>query len=259
MSWITKLVDKQQITYWMPDELPENTEDWQINQMRKSYLKPDGSLTGHPGWYFGNQAYASDEYFYYNEGWYTIIDNRPEEIDENGNHYIIVETPSDEWEIFDTYKVKKIYKKYLHNVTNKPKYEFGKIISHSFNFDDENMIATDNYEVSVLNQEELELQKNEFLKKLRVIRNYILEKTDYLVIQSKEKNQELSHDFIFYRQSLRDLPQNFDFFILTEDDCNKVLDIFLALNSALNIVKENLEIEISDISFFPPKPIQILI
>lgn len=243
--------------YWIPDELPEKTEDWQVNQMRKTYLKPDGSLTGHPGWYFANQAYASDEYLYHNEGWYTVIDDPQEETDEDGNHYIIVETPSAEWEVFDTYNIRKIYKKYLHNVSNKPQYEFGKIISHSFNFDDETMIATDVYVISSLSEEELEYQKNKFLNMIRKIRNYVLEKTDYLVILSKEKNQELTEDFISYRQTLRDLPQDFNFSTLVEEDYNKTVSVFRVLTTPT--VREELSADTLNISFFPQKPSQIII
>lgn len=250
MSWVTNLREDNKITYWVPDELPEKTEEWQTNQMKKSYLKPDGSLTGHPGWYFGNGSYASDEYFYHNEGWYTIVDNRPEEIDENGNQYVIIETPSTDWEVFDTYKIRKVYKRYLHNKVNKPQYKFGQFVTHLFSFDDEKMIATDNYEVSILTQEELENQKNEFLNMIRKIRNYILEKTDYLVIQSKEKNQELSEDFISYRQALRDLPQGFNFSDLSEEDYIETSRMFRNFNFFPEQKKE-LNINDFNISFFP--------
>ena len=99
---------------------------------------------------------------------------------------------------------------------------------------------------------------------IRKIRNYILEKTDYLVIQSKEKNQELTQDFISYREDLRNLPQDFNFFNLTEEDYNNTLTTVERVNQNskfLLIGQKPVEslIDTSSISFFPLKPIQIII
>jgi len=231
-------------TYWVPEVEPENTDEWQTEQMRKSYLKPDGSRTGHPGWYFGNGAYASDEYFYHNYGWYTIVEG--EKLDWEDGKYIVVETPESEWEKFDTYKIRPSYKRYLYNKVDRPAFQFGQTVEHSYSYDEEAMTASDVYSVSTLYDKELESSKNEFLARLRVIRDHILTKTDYITTISVEKNLELSQEFIDYRQALRDLPQEFDFDTLTEDDYNKTSEI----NLRIRIVS----LEEIDMSFLPQEP-----
>lgn len=245
-------------SYWMPEVIPEYTEEWQTGQMSKSYLKLDGNVTGHPGWYFGNRSYVSDEYLFYNEGWYTIIDDdRPEETDSEGNKYIIIESPSQEWEIFDTYKIRKKYKKYLHIKISQPEYEFGKIAQHSFNYNDTDMTATDVYDVSYLPSEQIQTDKNLFLEKIRLIRNYKLDKTDYYVVLSKEKNMSLTEDFLSYRQNLRDIPEQFTFENLSENDFNLVNKNYNILSMSMGS-QYNTDIDIDTISFFPTLPTIIL-
>lgn len=236
--------------YWIPEVEPEKTEEWQSIQLGKVYLKSDGSTTEHPKWYFGSGAYASDEYFYHNYQWLTIIDDsKPDS--ENGK-YIIVELPISEWETFDTYKIRKTYKKYLYTKAERPEFQFGKTIQHSYNYDEANMTASDTYSISTLTDERLESEKNRFIDKVRMIRNYILEKTDYIVSISKEKNQQLSEDFINYRQSLRDLPIELDLNTLTETDYNKTISTHLKLNDFRGY--KTLKIEDINISFLPQKP-----
>lgn len=247
MPWMTKETNDK---YWIPEVEPEKTEEWQFTQLEKEYLTLDGSITKHPGWYFGNGAYASDEYFYHNNQWLTIVDDsKPDSEDEK---YIIVELPISEWETFDTYKIRKTYKKYLHTKVEKPQFEFGKIIQHSYEYDEVNMIVSDAYSIFTLVDDELESKKNIFLKKIRVIRNHLLERTDYLVTIAKEKNQELTEEFINYRQSLRDLPFGLDLNTLTEDDYNKTISMHLKLTDFRGY--KNLKIEDIDISFIPQKP-----
>lgn len=239
--------------YWIPEVEPEKTDEWQTTQMSKSYLKPDGSITGHPGWYFGNGAYASDEYFYHNYGWYTIIEG--DQLDSENGKYVIVESSQTEWEKFDTYKIRKSYKKYLHNKLDKPAFEFGQTVEHSYVYDEEKMIVSDSYSFSNLTGEKLESAKNEFLRQLRNVRNFILKETDYITTISVEGNLELSQEFIDYRQALRDLPQQFDFDTLTEDDYNKILSFGNRI-SFLNQLGEDVLLSVNDIniSCFPQKP-----
>lgn len=234
--------------YWIPEVEPEKTEEWQTEQMRKSYLKPDGSRTGHPGWYFGNGAYASDEYFYHNYGWYTIVEG--DQLDWEDGKYIVKETPSDEWEKFDTYKIRTSYKRYLHNKVEKPAFQFGQTIEHSYDYDEASMTVSDAYTISNLTGEALESEKVEFLRKLRNVRDFVLKETDYITAISVERNLQLSQEFIDYRQALRDLPQQFDFDVLTEDDYNRVLAIGFDLRS----LSENVSLEDINISFFPQRP-----
>lgn len=232
--------------YWIPEVEPEKTEEWQTTQMGKSYLKPDGSRTGHPGWYFGNGAYASDEYFYHNYEWYTVVEG--DQLDSEDGKYIVKETPSTEWETFDTYKVRTSYKRYLYNKVEKPAYQFGQIVEHSYDYDEAAMTVSDAYTVSNLTGEELEFAKNEFLRQLRNVRDLILRKTDYITTVSIERNLELSQEFVDYRQALRDLPQQFNFDALTEDDRDKTSYI----NSTIGT--RNILLEEIDMSFLPQRP-----
>jgi hypothetical protein len=247
MPWMS---EEKSNKYWIPEVEPEKTEEWQSIQLEKVYLKPDGSTTGHPKWYFGSGAYASDEYLYHNYQWLTIIDDsKPGSENEK---YIVVELPISEWETFDTYKIRKTYKKYLYTKVERPEFQFGKTIQHSYDYDEANMTASDTYSISTLTDERLESEKNRFLDKVRMIRNYILEKTDYIVSISKEKNQQLSEDFINYRQSLRDLPIELDLNTLTETDYNKTT---LTYSKFVNFGGyKTLKIEDIDISFLPQKP-----
>jgi len=234
MPWKSEDESKK---YWVPDVEPEKTEEWQFTQMGKSYLKPDGSRTGHPGWYFGNGAYASDEYFYYNYKWYTIVDDSRPDL-ENGK-YIIFESPESEWEVFDTYKIRKTYKKYLHNKVEKPAFQFGQVVVHSYDYDEVNMTVSDNYSVSI--PTDLEFEKNQFLNEVRTVRDFILKETDYIIPISIERGESLSQEFINYRQSLRDLPQQFDFNSLTEDDHTQILSISTNLKTGTYLSKPKLE------------------
>lgn len=245
-------------TYWIPDVLPEPTQEWNSQQSNKTYLKPDGSVISHPGWYFGNTAYASDEYLYYNEGWFTVVDERPEETDDDGNTYIIIDKPTSEWEIFDEYKVKKGYKKYLYLKKEKPTYKFGINIGHHYDFNDEDMIATDSYIENILNDDDLKELSNDIMFKIRKIRNYILKQTDYLIIISKEKNTSLSEEFTNYRQILRDIPEKIDLNSLIESDIEQINETVIKLNFPLIQTKEEIDIDKIKISFFPIKPENIL-
>jgi hypothetical protein len=242
-------------TYWIPDVLPESTQKWNSQQSNKTYLKQDGSVISHPGWYFGNTAFASDEYFYHNNGWFTIVDERPEETDDAGNSYIIVETPSNEWEIFDEYKVRKVYKKYLHIKKEKPEYKFGINVDHHFDFNDEDMTATDVYIENSLNTDDLKILSDDIMVMIRKIRNYVLGQTDYLIIISKEKNMVLSEEFINYRQILRDIPETLDFNSLLESDVVEINQLSLSLGFNFSMEgKKDINIDEIKLSFFPQKP-----
>lgn len=240
--------------YWIPEILPEPTEEWNSQQLNKNYLKPDGSITSHPKWYFANTAYASDEYFYHNEGWFTVIDEKPEETDDDGNVYIIVDAPSDEWETFEEYKTRKKYKKYLHIAGNKPEYKFGTVIEHEFDFDNVNMTATDVYNESTLSDSEFQKLSDDTLSKIRTIRTYILSETDYLVMISKEKNIPLSEEFINYRQILRDIPETLNLNSLSEIDVYQIEEICYKINTPNYLMADKLTIDAINISFIPQKP-----
>lgn len=75
MGWITNN-DK---TYWMPDSIPENTEEYNSLQSSKLYLKVNLEESGHPGWFYENKSLVCDDYLFYNEGYKLISINKPEE------------------------------------------------------------------------------------------------------------------------------------------------------------------------------------
>lgn len=203
MGWITKnLPDGTETRYWEPDVLPEPTQEWRTEQSQKTYLKPDGMVTSHPGWFFGNGALATDEYFYFNHEWLTIIDEAiPGEIEEDGIKYMQVENPPNEWERTDDYKIKKTYKKYRRIFVERPKKTVSTQVIHTLIYNDDDLTATDKYVV-----EEIPEGKSRVAEYIREIRDYFLFKTDYIVIVAKEKGLNLSEEIINYRQFLRDVP-----------------------------------------------------
>ena len=202
MGWITKnLPDGTLARYWEPDVLPEPTQEWRTKQSKKTYLKPDGMVTSHPGWFFGNGALATDEYFYFNHEWLTIIDEgNPGEIEEDGVKYIHLENPSNEWENTDNYIIKKTYKKYRRVFTEKPEENLTTRVRHNIIYNHDDLTATDEYIV-----ENLPNIKVDIMGHIKKIRNYFLDKTDYIIIMAKERGLNLSEEFINYRQSLRDV------------------------------------------------------
>lgn len=98
MGWITSS-DK---TYWMPDNIPANTEEYNSSQASKIYLKQNSEETGHPGWFYGNGSLVCDEYLFHNEGWKKIIENKPEQV----KGYKVV---FDSWNEIDEKTIEKKY------------------------------------------------------------------------------------------------------------------------------------------------------
>lgn len=234
MGWVTKKIPDadgkftKEASYWEPDVFPEPTKDWEQTQLRKSYLKKDGSVTSHPGWFYGNKALACDDYFYNNYGWLLIVDDRKlEDIDEFGNKYIVVETSTKDWEKFDTNKIRKKYKRYLYIQNKKPDWKYNVQIDHKLEYNDDELTVTDVYTEK---QIEVDIEMD-ILNKIRRIRNYLLEQTDYLVLVAKEKNKNLSNEFVEYRQTLRDLPTLFDVSLLEQDYFERMISICSYLDS----------------------------
>lgn len=243
MGWINKKLpvdgSYKEVNYWLPNPLPEPTEQWKQTQLKKSYLKSDGTVTGHPGWFYGNRALASDEYFYYNYGWYTVVEDYSlTDVDDVGNRYINILNSYEEWEKFDTYKVKKTYKKYLYIVKDKPEFKYNMNVSHHLEYDDENMTVTDVYIETEIGDLAIRQKEEEILSKLRKIRDCLLNVTDYFVIISKEKNLDLTKEFLDYRQHLRDCPGKLDISLFDLSDYGNV-DYVYNQTSEVNYIKNN--------------------
>jgi len=82
--------------YWIPDSLPELTEEYNSTQLSKQYKTPYG-IRSHPLWTYENGAYVDDEYLLNNEKWKLLIDNPPShdnifEVLEKNNQNFWIET-----------------------------------------------------------------------------------------------------------------------------------------------------------------------
>jgi hypothetical protein len=257
MGWITeKLPNGKTQTYWLPDTLPENTEQWRRTQISKRYLNPENEIRLHPGWLYSNGALVCDEYFYRNYEWKRIIDEKPDDRDEEGNIYAVSETPTSEWESVDEYTIRKVYKKFLFSPEEggtKPEWRYNKIVNEHRVYDDENMTFYDVYTISDISDEEVENTKNKIIKKIRAVRNELLNKTDYLVVISKEKNKELTSDFLNYRQNLRDITDQVDTSQMSEHTLNGLISI------DENNVDKNIDEYVARFNYFPELPDNIFL
>lgn len=166
MPWITEN-DK---TYWMPEVLPEPTEEYQSVQSEKVYLTHEGKERRHPGWtYAETNAYVDDEYLFQNEGWKVIVDERPE-ITEND----------------------------LKNVSKNSKELWEEV-------DEKTLRVT--YTITDFTQEEINEYTEEKWQRLRDRRDFLLQKTDWIMSRAFEEGLIVSDEIKSYRQELRDFPE----------------------------------------------------
>jgi hypothetical protein len=199
MSWITE--DNK--TYWLPDELPQATDEWKSQQEAKQYLTPKGEIKSHPKWFYGNEALVDDDYLFYNEQWKLIVDNRLE--DEEG--YIVNQLPQEEW-LQEEKTVNKVYKKYKIVEKTKPTETFETEVSLEYDYNNTKLTATQKWTVRNLITEELTDKETRYFERLRKERNQRLADTDYIISKAFEQGLVLTEEFKDYRQELRDLPQN---------------------------------------------------
>ena len=166
MPWITE----NEKTYWMPEVLPEPTEEYQSAQSEKLYLTHENKERRHPGWtYAETNAYVDDEYLFQNEGWKVIIDERPE-ITEND----------------------------LKNV-NRNKKELWEEI------DEKTLKVT--YTITDFTQEEIDTYAEQKWQRLRGKRDNLLQQTDWIMARAFEEGLIVSDEIKSYRQELRDFPE----------------------------------------------------
>lgn len=100
MAWVTE----QENVYWMPDSLPEPTEEYNELQKSKRYLTSDNHKKNHPGWTYSNTAFVCDDYLFNNEGWKVILEDAP-----NIELKNVVENDSKDWEIVDDKTLRVTY------------------------------------------------------------------------------------------------------------------------------------------------------
>jgi hypothetical protein len=198
MGWITE-GDK---TYWLPDELPQPTEEWKSQQERKQYVTPDGEIKSHPKWFYGNEALVDDDYLFYNEQWKLLVDTLPEEVE----GYKVVQYPQEEW-TQEEKTVTKTYKIYTIVSKVKPTETFESEVSLDYTYDSAKLTATETWTVRNLTEEELTTKENNYFERLRRERNQKLADTDYVITKAVEQGLVLTEEFKDYRQELRNLPQ----------------------------------------------------
>jgi hypothetical protein len=170
MPWITEN-DKE---YWMPEVLPEPTEEYQQEQSEKVYLTQEGKVRRHPGWtYAENIAYVDDEYLFQNHGWRIIIDDGGIEISDD-------------------------------DLKNQTKNE----IEDWEEVDEKTLRVT--YTLTDFTAEEVAEYEEQKWIKLRDKRNGLLQETDWVLAKAYEQNLVLSIEFTSYRQELRDFPETIE-------------------------------------------------
>jgi hypothetical protein len=105
MPWITE----GENSFWMPEVLPQPTNDYQQTQSEKIYLTLEGVERRHPGWtYAENTAYVDDEYLFQNEGWKVVVGEEPvEPVSFPRKHYI--KNPPEQWNEIDERTVEATY------------------------------------------------------------------------------------------------------------------------------------------------------
>jgi hypothetical protein len=166
MPWITE----GEKSYWMPEVLPEPTEEYKSEQSEKRYLTHEGKERRHPGWtYAENVAYVDDEYLFQNEGWKVINDDGGVEISPDDLKHKKRNT-SDLWEEIDERNVRVTY------------------------------TLTD------FTQEEIDEYAREKWTTLRGSRDVLLSNTDWIITRALEENITVSSEVTSYRQQLRDFP-----------------------------------------------------
>lgn len=165
MPWITE----NEKTYWMPEVLPEPTEEYQSAQSEKLYLTHEGKERRHPGWtYAETNAYVDDEYLFQNEGWKVIVDERPEITEDDLKN--VRRNASEDWEELDEKTLK---------VT---------------------------YTITDFTQEEIDAYAEQKWQRLRNKRDNLLQQTDWIMARAFEEGLVVSNEIKSYRQQLRDFP-----------------------------------------------------
>lgn len=204
MGWHIQESQKEEKRYWLPDELPEPTAEWNEQQRKKRYLLPDWTTRAHPNWYFENTALVSDEYLLVNEGWKLIKDNYPEVIPPD---HELREDPPEEW-ISTENDVTVTYKLYEY-VYDIPEVEYHQICvtlpSHLWETDKENSKIYAKYEVRDLTEEELKEKDIRSWEFLRAERDLFLQRTDFIIVYAMENGLKVSQEVKDYRQKLRDI------------------------------------------------------
>jgi len=199
-------------TFWMPDTLPSPTEEYQSRQKAKSYLTPESKERKHPGWTYQNQALVDDEYLYRNEGWMLVVDNFPEE--KNDDTHEIDRRPVSEWVVSGNGKnvtVKyEVWDIIEGNYPNEDILDFDK----TFYVDEEDRwvrnealkTITKTFSIVSLPAEEVAEKEEIIWESLREHRNRRLAETDIIILKGLENGKSISDAVKAYRQALRDFP-----------------------------------------------------
>jgi hypothetical protein len=171
-------------TYWLPEVLPEPTEEYKLAQSEKRYLTNLGVERRHPGWtYAENIAYVDDEYLFQNEGWKVVNDDGGPTVNPDDLNHKTRNSP-DLWE----------------------------------DIDERNVRVT--YTLTDFTQDEIDEYTERKWVNLRAQRNIFLSDTDWVITRAVEENLTVSSEVTSYRQQLRDLTstiENILEFDLTDD------------------------------------------
>lgn len=106
MPWITEGKNE----FWIPEVLPQPTEEYQQAQAKKRYLTREGTERMHPGWTYAETiAYVDDEYLFQNEGWKVVVGQEPVEPILYGLKKHYTKNPPDQWNEIDERTVEVTY------------------------------------------------------------------------------------------------------------------------------------------------------
>jgi hypothetical protein len=161
------IISEKDTTYWMPDFIPESSNEYNQNQKQKRYLTNLDTERVHPGWHYDNGALVDDEYLFQNEGWRLILDSPPQE---------------------------ELFKRVVRDE-----------VDPYLEIDDKTVEI--NYVLVDFTQEQINTFINGKWASLRQKRNLLLSDTDWLVLIAYENNIEVSNELKNYRQQLRDFPE----------------------------------------------------
>ena len=200
-------------TYWMPDILPEFSEEYNKIQKNKTYYTPEGEIKQHPQWFYDNQALVCDEYLFQNEGWKFCIDNFTSVKKTLSKNQILLLNPESEWNIEEK-QVTPSFQVYNVSYELKPNVSFNQNLTpkqqSEWELDKDNSIAKVTWEITDLSEQSVEIKKRDLWLEIRKNISELLKESDVIVTRSYEKSIPVHNDIISYRQKLRDFTSTIE-------------------------------------------------
>jgi hypothetical protein len=282
MPWIVE-ADKE---YWMPEVLPQPTEEYQQVQAEKRYLTTEGKERMHPGWTYAETiAYVDDEYLFQNEGWKVVIGetlvepvlygtkkhyikNSPDqwiEIDERtieATHTLIGWIPEEFPEPTLEYQQGQIEKKYLTSQNEEKRHPQWEYTETGAYVDDEYLFQNEGWKLVIDEEPSVKLKHNvrnspegwEEIDERNVKVTYTL--VDFTVKEIEEYEEEKWKQL---RDERDNLLQETDWIIVRAIEENLIVSSEVTvyrqeLRNFPETIENILEFDIDDNTLWPTKP-----